>query len=255
MKKLTQCFISKEGKEKTSIKNTLLIIAAALLCGCARNTAAADHLDDHSDSPVSDTAVDETKSENIPVYTVTADYLPLTMEDIDAIALIRILDIEGSDNYNDELEIYGGVYTYGNFEVIEVLEGDIENGAAYGYMLPGGTISWEQYVKGADPDTLEKQIKIAEDAEEQLPEQVTFSYTPSVLSPGQAYYAVLQKRNVHGERYLIYPRDTTFMKLDENTLTSEETLGYSNETETWTDVRKLWYPENLNDPRLQAPKE
>lgn len=239
------------------MKNSIamLMIAAAMLCGCSQSAATVNDAETHSDTPAAEAPAEETASENIPVYTISADYLPLTMEDIDAIALIRILDIVGTDNYIDDLETYGGVYTYGNFEVIEVLKGNIENGGTYGYMLPGGTISWEQYVKGADPDTLAKQIRMAEDADEQLPAQIMFSYTPTELTPGQAYYAVMKKRNVHGERYLIYARDTTFMKLDENTLSSEETLGYSNESGIWTDVRQLWYPDDLNDPRLQPPGE
>ena len=74
----------------------------------------------------------------------------------DNIALIEITDVEGSSNYNDKLNIYVDIFTYGNAVVKEVYKGNLKKDDKIAFTRLGGEIEFDQWKKGLNERQLNR---------------------------------------------------------------------------------------------------
>ena len=105
----------------------------------------------------------------------------------DVVAVVCILSNDGSDNYNENLNAYGYVYTYGTFETAAVLKGELPEGTNQ-YTVHGGTISYEQYIKSLNSEQIEKQELLMKEK----PELITEVWEKEITAePGKMYLAFM----------------------------------------------------------------
>lgn len=74
----------------------------------------------------------------------------------DNIALIEITDVGGSSNYNDKLNIYVDIFTYGNAVVKEVYKGNLKKDDKIAFTRLGGEIEFDQWKKGLNERQLNR---------------------------------------------------------------------------------------------------
>jgi len=225
---------------------TAILLLMMVLISCSSNAVSNGAGIDRED-----VAKSELSGEDWIIET-SYDRRPLYENETELQIIGRILTIEGCNNYYDDESAYGAPYTYGTLEVLKTLKGDVREGDILPYYLIGGTVSFDDYAKSQDQDSLEKQIRTSEENGLGIPENVTFKMSETQLEENKVYYIVTSdERNVHGNRYGIYPFDETFMVVDESSLDDDAIMGYSHEFNIWTDVTAIWFPENEADPRLK----
>ena len=188
-------------------------------------------------------AVDDKKTLKIGV---SFDYVPAREERIANKAIIRILTIDGGDTYYDDLDIYSGqIYSYGIFEVLKSIKGNLTEGEEYQYIRVGGTATYEQYAAGQNPESVEKQEYLSEKESSELPENVTMSVAGAVvLEEGKVYFAVIDDETpTRGGSHILgcFPED--FRIVDENTLDTDNILAMNNFTGAWEPVSQIEFPD------------
>lgn len=111
----------------------------------------------------------EKNEKNDKVLTIDSDYdyaydlsnnLELSKHHND-IALVEITDIGGTSNYNDKLQLYVDIYTYGKAVVKAVYKGNLKIDDKIAFTRLGGKLDYNEWKKGL----LQKQIDVLEDAE------------------------------------------------------------------------------------------
>lgn len=104
----------------------------------------------------------------------------------DNIALIEITDVEGSSNYNDKLNIYVDIFTYGNAVVKEVYKGNLKKDDEIAFTRLGGEIEFDQWKKGLN----ERQLNRLKD-DEVYTTVVSKSENDIDVEKGKTYLAFL----------------------------------------------------------------
>ena len=234
------------------MKKIYMVLFAAFLAGCSVNVTDETEANDVIET---DETVIKSEGSDTWYFEVTMDRPPLYMDQIDSYGIVRILTIEGQDNYFEDTDAYGSAYTYGTCEMIDPYYGSINSGEVYRFFIAGGTIPWENYALSRDGESLQKQIDLAKKNGKELPQNVTQIFTDTMPEEGKVYYAVFsQPETIHGEQtYRIYAGQETFVEVDESTISEESVLGYFPEDDSWYDVKAIWFPEDSDDPRLQKP--
>lgn len=111
----------------------------------------------------------EKNEKNDKVLTIDSDYdyaydlsnnLELSKHHND-IALVEITDIGGTSNYNDKLQLYVDIYTYGKAVVKAVYKGNLKIDDKIAFTRLGGKLDYNEWKKGL----LQKQIDVLENAE------------------------------------------------------------------------------------------
>lgn len=111
----------------------------------------------------------EKNEKNDKVLTIDSDYdyaydlsnnLELSKHHND-IALVEITDIGGTSNYNDKLQLYVDIYTYGKAVVKAVYKGNLKIDDKIAFTRLGGKLDYNEWKKGLR----QKQIDVLEDAE------------------------------------------------------------------------------------------
>ena len=201
------------------MKKIYMVLFAAFLAGCSVNVTDETEANDVIET---DETVIKSEGSDTWYFEVTMDRPPLYMDQIDSYGIVRILTIEGQDNYFEDTD---------------------------------GTIPWENYALSRDGESLQKQIDLAKKNGKELPQNVTQIFTDTMPEEGKVYYAVFsQPETIHGEQtYRIYAGQETFVEVDESTISEESVLGYFPEDDSWYDVKAIWFPEDSDDPRLQKP--
>ena len=74
----------------------------------------------------------------------------------DNIALIEITDVEGSSSYNDKLNTYVDIFTYGNAVVKEVYKGNLKKEDKIDFTRLGGEIEFNKWKKGLNERQLNR---------------------------------------------------------------------------------------------------
>lgn len=114
-------------------------------------------------------STNEKNEKNDKVLTIDSDYdyaydlsnnLELSKHHND-IALVEITDIGGTSNYNDKLQLYVDIYTYGKAVVKAVYKGNLKIDDKIAFTRLGGKLDYNEWKKGL----LQKQIDVLEDAE------------------------------------------------------------------------------------------
>ncbi|MBR2551700.1 MAG: hypothetical protein IKF05_01735 [Erysipelotrichaceae bacterium] len=188
---------------------------------------------------------------NEVVIETSVDRRPVYETEIELKLIGRVVSVDGCDNYWADYG-FGGIYTYGKIEVIKPLKGEINEGDIIGFAIGGGTVSFEQYAKSQDPQSLEKQIRLMNEHGSGIPSFITTKISATEIKEGKVYFVVTSaKRSIHGDLYLIYPYAETLLEIDESTLENEEIMGYSPEWKMWTNVLDIWFLENENDTRTK----
>lgn len=113
-------------------------------------------------------STDEKNEKNDKVLTLESDYdyaydlsnnLELSKHHND-IALVEITDIGGTSNYNDKLQLYVDIYTYGKAVVKAVYKGNLKTDDKIAFTRLGGKLDYNEWKKGL----LQKQVDVLEDA-------------------------------------------------------------------------------------------
>lgn len=111
----------------------------------------------------------EKNEKNDKVLTIDSDYdyaydlsnnLELSKHHND-IALVEITDIGGTSNYNDKLQLYVDIYTYGKAVVKAVYKGNLKIDDKIAFTRLGGKLDYNEWKKGL----LQKQVDVLEDAD------------------------------------------------------------------------------------------
>lgn len=114
-------------------------------------------------------STNEKNEKNDKVLTIDSDYdyaydlsnnLELSKHHND-IALVEITDIGGTSNYNNKLQLYVDIYTYGKAVVKAVYKGNLKIDDKIAFTRLGGKLDYNEWKKGL----LQKQIDVLEDAE------------------------------------------------------------------------------------------
>lgn len=114
-------------------------------------------------------STNEKNEKNDKVLTLESDYdyaydlsnnLELSKHHND-IALVEITDIGGTSNYNDKLQLYVDIYTYGKAVVKAVYKGNLKTDDKIAFTRLGGKLDYNEWKKGL----LQKQVDVLEDAE------------------------------------------------------------------------------------------
>ena len=234
-----------------NMKKILAILFVIILASCSASNANSSEPVNNGISSEEDPFIAKEEETDTP-WTIqySFDRDVVYEEDIGLKLIGRIKSIDGCDNYWEDQGIYAGTYTYGKLEVIKALKGDIKEGDVIDFAIGGGTIPFEKYAKGQDPQSLEKQIRLYKEHGSEIPETVKTILSPVELKEGKAYYlGTSEERNFHGKIYLIYPCEEVLMEIDESTLNQEEILGYNVAIKEWINVLDMWYPENRYDTR------
>lgn len=114
-------------------------------------------------------STNEKVEKNDKVLTIESDYdyaydlsnnLELSKHHND-IALVEITDIGGTSNYNDKLQLYVDIYTYGKAVVKAVYKGNLKIDDKIAFTRLGGKLDYNEWKKGL----LQKQVDVLEDAD------------------------------------------------------------------------------------------
>ena len=234
------------------MKKTIIIALLLLLTSCVsqNNESMQNSHSDPSQENTTNTVTESAgESEGTTlVIDVSSDRGIIFETDIGIRVIAKIVSIDGYDNYWSDENVYGGIYTYGKMEIMKVFNGDVEEGEQVGFVIAGGTLSFDRYAKGQDPTSLEKQIRTIKESGHDLPSYVTRRIEGTQIEEGNIYYLVTgKKRDVHGESYTIFPYEDTFMLADESTINNDEILAYRTDAKVWQDVTKIQFPKDKND--------
>lgn len=154
--------------------------------------------------------------------------------EIENIGIIRITSIDGCDNRNLETgEYVSTVYTYGTFEVIRMYEGELAEGHEYKFCRMGGTIPYDQFLKGLNEQSREKRESLRKETETEKPDYVQQSFDGGIeIKEGKTYLCTIWSMN---DPDMLFLGSFAFdcREVDEATLDTEEILILNNETEEW----------------------
>ncbi len=197
------------------------------------------------------TETNEESEEEIPENTLvigtSPSYIIFGESRIPNKDIIRILTVEGGDTYLDDIDQYSGwIYTYGTFEVIKSLKGDLEEGQVYKYIIAGGKTTWEKYALGQNPESIEKQEYLHEQTGEPMPEYVIqrIADVPAIQE-GSVYFSTIDEgRPLRGGSYTLGTFGEQFRIVDEDTLGTDTILVLNNFTGKWEPADEIVFPEH-----------
>ncbi|MBR3151772.1 MAG: hypothetical protein IKF46_07320 [Erysipelotrichaceae bacterium] len=233
------------------MKKILVVLLMIMTVSCASATVETkwnNCLDKGQVNTIRKAAMKLEGNETILSIDESSDRAPVFEEDIGLCVIAKINSIDGYDNYWSDANVYGGIYTYGQLEIVRVFIGDIEEGECVGFAIAGGTLPFDRYAKGQDPVSLEKQIRTIKENGYDLPAYVTRRIEGTQIEEGNVYYLVTGKRReARGGIYQILPYPDTFMLIDESTLEDDAILGYRTDAKVWQDVTKIRFPKDADE--------
>lgn len=122
----------------------------------------------------------------------------------DAIALIRIKTIEGTDTYNEVTQQTTAPYTWGTFEVITPVRGELRPGVQYTFTRSGGIVPWmkyHQFMEAWSPESAEKSDRLMEETGTQTPAYVYFHKFDDIdIESGKTYLAMFENTEYQARR-------------------------------------------------------
>ena len=154
--------------------------------------------------------------------------------EIENIGIIRITSVDSCDNRNLETgEYVSTVYTYGTFEVIRMYEGELTEGHEYKFCRMGGTIPYDQYLKGLNEQSREKRESLRKETETEKPDYVQQSFDGGIeIEEGKTYLCTIWSMD---DPDMLFLGSFAFdcREVDEATLDTEDIMILNNETEEW----------------------
>ena len=139
----------------------ILLLACVMITGCESKENASSDVKENTSSDVKENTSNEVK-DNVLVINSEADTLynyadsSVIYSLADYIAIVKIDEITGVDNYSYISNEYVLPYTYGNMTVIKSYKGNLEENKSVKFYRLGGSISYEKYYSGLTTGEKEK---------------------------------------------------------------------------------------------------
>lgn len=123
-------------------------------------------------------------------------------ENAEYVIIGRINSIDGSTNYNEEQDEYTAIFTYGQIDVITVLQGNIET-TEIPFIRLGGEITFDEYEKGLTNSQKEKMdlVRTLTD-DEKATSYVSYSPNGDIELEEGKYYLIYMNYNTDYDRYI-----------------------------------------------------
>lgn len=139
----------------------ILLLACVMITGCENKENESFDVKENTSSDVKENTSNEVK-DNVLVINSEADTLynyadsSVIYSLADYIAIVKIDEITGVDNYSYISNEYVLPYTYGNMTVIKSYKGNLEENKSVKFYRLGGSISYEKYYNGLTTGEKEK---------------------------------------------------------------------------------------------------
>lgn len=146
-------------------------------------------------------------------------------ENAEYIIIGRLNSIDGSTNYNEKQNEYTAIFTYGQIDVISVLQGDIKN-SKIPFIRLGGEISFSEYEKGLTERQKEKTELVSSLSEDEKETSYVY-YSPSgdiKLEEGK-YYLMYMNYNADYDKYMCTYMQYGTREVDSNSLNNVQTIS------------------------------
>lgn len=125
-----------------------LILGLFILNGCSSNMEEQNKEVENKDKVL------EITSEYDYAYDLSDNYS--LNEHHDTIALVEITEVEGCSNFNQKLQTYVDIFTYGKAKVKDVYKGNLKAGETIDFTRLGGQIPYSEWKKGLNERQLQR---------------------------------------------------------------------------------------------------